>query len=447
MKFGNDLFLEVCYEALRDENGEIIGSVGVAFNVTPGVVAEQKNLELEKQLAHSQKLESLGVLAGGVAHDFNNYLMAIVAFSGSLAEEDNPAVAETAKQIQLVAQQAASVCDQMLVYAGKQDESETRKNMTVSELLIGMERFMLAIVPKSVSVTMELEVPEDLFVSLNPLQIQQVVINALKNACDAVVNESSPEIYIGVERYHSIEANEGNRFGLCSDDHQYVQIIIRDNGCGIVAADLEKVFDLYFTTKSTGHGFGMAVAARIMKDHNAFIEFDAPSDSGTTVRLGLPLVSEPAAVASKEDPVMVVGNDAKISVLVVDDEPTVLSAISMLLNVNGHQVAVADSADRAMQVMNDQRDAIEVMVLDFAMPNCNGLELLQKIRDAGFTQPAVLCSGDILKAQEFAGLQHLPEAVLSKPFRYKDLIEKIRELRIGHQWINDQVSVKADSRI
>jgi PAS domain S-box-containing protein len=429
-----DLVLEICYDALRNPEGEIIGVVGVAMDITPSVMAEQKNRQLEHQLAHSQKLESLGVLAGGVAHDFNNYLMAIVAFAESLGSKEDPETAKTIEQIQQVSMQAAGVCQQMLDFAGDDQALVALEKIELSELMQNMEGFLRAVVPKSITFEMELElqdhVEQNWKVELNHLKIQQVIVNVLKNACDAVEGKPNPRIFVGVSQYEpkDFSIDKSRRFGIYLSDETYVQVVVQDNGYGIEASNIEKLFDLYFTTKETGHGFGMAVVARVMEDHRAFVQIETEAGVGSTIRLAFPAVIEPNGSPVVEVFTHPHFQPDKYNVMIVDDESTVLTAIKRLLEANGHQVFAAQTAAAAISAAGEYGDKIDCFVLDYSMPKCTGLELLHQLRENGYCQPAVLCSGHVLEAKERRDVQYWPEAFLSKPFRYRELFSTIEEL-------------------
>lgn len=429
-----DLVLEIGYDALRDAKGKIIGVVGVAMDITASVIAEQKNRQLEQQLAHSQKLESLGVLAGGVAHDFNNYLMAIVAFAESLAENENPETVKTAGQIQEVSMQAAGVCKQMLDFAGDHHALVVAEQIELPKLLSNMEGFLRAVVPKSILLELELKqedpVDQNWLVELNRFKIQQAIVNVLKNACDAVEGKSNPRILIKVDQYKPQDFSDAKskRFGSYLDDQSYVEVVIQDNGCGIDESNIQKMFDLYFTTKKTGHGFGMAVVARVMEDHGAFVQIETEVGVGSKIHLVFPLLTDSTSVPMVEPQSVSQDQPNKFNVLIVDDESSVLTAIRRLLEANGHQVFSAGTAEKAMGIVGEQGEAIDCFVLDFSMPNCTGMELLHNLREKGHVQPAVLCSGHVLEAKECSDVQYWPEAFLAKPFRYRELFSIIEDL-------------------
>ena len=422
-------YYEILLEKHEQQNGNKKCVIGVGFDVTQSVKADQQKMDLQQTLFHVQKMESLGLLAGGVAHDFNNYLMAIVAFAESLSGRGIDDV--SVEKIKETALQASSVCDQLLVYSGKPSADVFRKEpVELNELVRDVQPLIRAVVPNEIELDFDFD-SRSSFVRVIKGQIHQVVINMIKNSVEAIGKSNDGRVIIRTNRHYE-KSESAQRFGKLALNVEYCQLELRDNGIGILPENLTRIADLYFTTKINGHGFGMAVAARLIEDHGGCMEVESIPGEGSVVRIVLPTQDNEAMlddpVGKEEDSALASDSSTNgFHVLLVDDEPAVLEAVQLVLQSRGHTVSSANSAQQAIEMLDQYGDLIECIVSDFSMPQMNGIKFGDAIRSNGWNQPFVLCSGYSLPVDNTAN-EFVPDLVLMKPYQPKVLDEIIRKM-------------------
>lgn len=272
------------------DTGRLCGVIGAVEEITKLVEARQRNRELEAQVLRIQKLNSLGVLAGGIAHDMNNVLVGMLGHSEiclKKAKEDSPLRSSLA-QIRSAAMSLADLADQMLAYAG--GGARTAEPVDLSRLCRDVMGLIEVSIPKGVEFSLLLQDP------LPPVladggQLQQVVLNIVKNAADAVdplhgkVRLKTGVIFAGAELLERTFVNDGLREG------EYIYLEVTDDGVGMDESTLQQIFDPFFTTKEDGHGLGMAAVLGIVRNHRGAIRVDSKPGDGTTVVLYLPPVT------------------------------------------------------------------------------------------------------------------------------------------------------------
>jgi signal transduction histidine kinase/CheY-like chemotaxis protein len=419
------------------ENHEVSGVVGVGIDISKSVIAENEKLELESRLLQAQKMESLGLLASGVVHDFNNYLGAIIGFCEALEHSERTGDSQPNDgpniplEIKNIAMNAAGVCEQMLIFAGK--STQTKAEVDLSSLVSDMDQFFRAIVSREIGLTFDLA-QQPAFISANRLLIQQAIVNLLKNASEAIRAQSNSKgrILVSTRIVNKLppKSPQGIRIGeveQLADEQSFAMITIQDNGGGIAEEDLQRVFEPYFSKKSHGHGFGLAITAGVVKNHNGVIYCESDT-SGTRTDLVFPIsnIEHTSVVPTIPGPNFKT-NDCK-RILLVDDEKMITDAIGLALQRNGHQVTTANSGSLGLDSIDAGKE-FDCIIIDFSMPEMNGLEFLRKLRDRGVTTPTLMCSGyfDPPKDEDA-----LPHATLVKPYTVKKLTETIAQLCESH---------------
>jgi PAS domain S-box-containing protein len=379
-------------------DGQINGRVWCYRDVTDRVRAEDERRRLEAQMQHVQKLESLGVLAGGIAHDFNNLLVGVLGHAGlalTEVDEDSPAH-ERIQQIQLTAQRAAELTNQMLAYSGK--GRFVLQSADLSEIVGEMTHLLRTVVEKNADVMLDLDPALPAFDG-DPAQIRQVVMNLITNASDAV-GAAPGTISIQTGRIAvTPEYVTDAWIGTDLPAGDYVFVEVRDSGCGMDQATLARIFDPFFTTKFTGRGLGLAAVLGIVRGHKGGIKISSEQGKGTTFRVLLPATTTPVApavVAVKATPVRVAG----ARVLVVDDEPGVRTIARESLRRAGFDVTTVNDGAEAIELLATDR-TFQVVLLDMTMPRMNGTEAFRLIKELQPDLPVVLTSG--YSAQEAVG--------------------------------------------
>ncbi|MGC8877930.1 MAG: CHASE domain-containing protein [Anaerolineae bacterium] len=398
---------------------------GVLIDITEQKRAEEERLQLERRLLHAQKMESLGVLAGGVAHDFNNLLTAMQGHL-EMAQQQITNVASVRWHIESalqVVKRATDLTRQMLAYAGKGQFIVQDVDLN---MLIEQNRAMLS-AAVSRSVTFDLQLAAQLpLIRADIGQMQQVIMNLVTNASEAIG-----------ERHGVITLRTGAQ--VCDQEYlqrscleekppagPYVFIEVSDTGCGMDERTRERMFEPFFTTKFTGRGLGMAAVQGIVRTLHGAIVVDSQPGHGTTVRVLLPVAqssesSAPAPLA----PVALAEVEGKTSstgtILVIDDEDMVCELAADALRLMGLQALTASDGEEGICLFQEHAAEIGCVILDLTMPRQDGVSTYQALRSIRPDVPIILTSGYSLQEvlQRLEGQR--PDGFLHKPYPLEEL--------------------------
>jgi signal transduction histidine kinase/CheY-like chemotaxis protein len=365
----------------------------------------------EEQLAHIQRLESVGRLASGVAHDFNNLLMVILGYTQSMIEtcEDEETVADL-EIVQSAGESAATLAAKLLAF-GRQQVMQPVV-VQANDLVRSARSLLRKSLPADVELALELD-DEAGAIQVDPIQIEQVLINLALNARDAMA-EGGGQLTLATRR-------------VPSGAHGAVELCVRDTGVGMTLEVQERVFEPFYTTKEVGRGtgLGLAMVHGIVVQSGGSIHIDSTPGRGTTVTVRLPQV-ETAAPPLSAVPSQPGLELAGLTVLVVDDEVRVRETVVRLLQERGCDVIEAADAVEAVDLAELER--FDLMVLDVVMPGMSGVDLLSALRSRGHGQPALLMSGHAAEKVAEAGGLNAP--LVQKPFTVDDLEQALaRALR------------------
>jgi two-component system, cell cycle sensor histidine kinase and response regulator CckA len=402
-----------------------------AFDITERVQANEARLGMERKLLEAQKLESIGLLAGGVAHDFNN-LLAVIQGNAEILKDHAREGAENEelrraclKNIEDTCKRAADLVSQMLAYSGR--GRFVTRSLDLNRELENIAQLLRVTLSKKVELCFQLQEP------LSPIeadsaQIQQVVINLVTNAAEAIeqaqgritLRSGETEIAVHAERDGELATAEMKRMAFFE---------VEDTGVGMDAATLERIFDPFFTTKFTGRGLGLAAIQGIVRGHGGSIEVQSELGKGTCFRVCLPLGAHDA-LASVE-----FSNDPKISledwkgeglVLVADDEYGIREVAGAILERAGFQIIQAADGVEAMELFHAHQDQLALVLLDFTMPRMGGEEAFRQMHESRASIPVILCSG-YGRQDAIAGVdQSLLAGFLPKPFTAEQLLDRVR---------------------
>ncbi len=434
---GEVRMVEASAQLERDEQGKPWRLTGALFDVTERRRAEQERSELAHKMMHAQKLESLGVLSAGVAHDFNNLLVGILG-NGELALADaalTPATRLLLDRVVEAALQAAGLTRQLLAYTG-------RGHVRMSELDLsahvrGIGELLRASVPRSIE--LELSLGEQLpAVRADADQLQQVTMNLILNAAEAY-GEGSGRVAV---RTFAAQIREPARHDLSAPQPltagRYVVFEVADQGSGMDASTLQRIFDPFFSTKFTGRGLGLAAVLGIARSHRAVLTVDSAQRVGTRFRVHFPALSESRARAAqergqgaaegKED----FAHDSALrgrTALVIDDEPRVRQVELGILQGLGMRVIEAADGAQALELLRAHHQDIDVALLDLVMPGLDPASTLRGLRSIKPGLPVLVQSG-YTEEEAVHRLHELDEQLLfiAKPFSPQQLIEKISKL-------------------
>jgi PAS domain S-box-containing protein len=403
--------------------------VAVSRDVTGIVNAAEERRKLEERIQQAQKLESLGMMAGGVAHDFNNLLTPILG-DASLALMDLPDDSEVRvhlQKIQRAAHRAASLTNQLLDYAGI--GSIDTEPLDLSRLVLEMGQLLQSAVSKKAVLAYDLanNLPA---IDGDASQLSQVVMNLITNASEAIETRQPRERRIAI-RSGTVEADRKSLsqvlLGEVLPEGTYVYFEVEDTGCGMDAETRARIFDPFFTTKFSGRGLGLAAVLGIVRKHGGAIEIESAVNRGTRVRVLCPAVGQQVQRAKSQelDP----GSwRASGTVLVADDDEGACELMAETLGRTGLRVLRAHDGAQAAEIFREHADAIRLVVLDRTLSGESGAQALEDIRRIRRDVPVLLVSGYSQEdsAQRFAG-EH-GDGFLQKPFLPETLLEKVRDL-------------------
>ena len=379
---------------------------------------------MEARLSESQRWEGLANLAGGVAHDFNNLITSIVGNVHLIQMEGRPQprLAESLDAILESSRLATELARQMLAYAGKSTLSV--RPFQLGQVLENMEKVLKA--ATSSRARIELEVAPELPAVLgDPTQIQQIVLNLVINAMEAIDRRDGLVRVSLTRAVFTVEQTQGCVCRELPPAGEYVVLTVRDNGAGIPADVLPRIFEPFFTTKFTGRGLGLAAVAGIVHNHGGAIAVHSVVHGGTEVEIRLPATRRAAEaksfVSSDELPAL-----PQLRILVVEDEDSLLQLACRILERHGHVVLAASDGEAALRLVRERDGALDLVFADVLMPRMTGLELAATLRAEFPALPILLTSGHLPGQSEEAF--HLSDAFLAKPYHYKDMFRKIHEI-------------------
>lgn len=387
---------------------------------------------IHTQLLHTQKLEAIGRLAGGISHDFNNLLTVILGYSDLIMEEtsDNADVYELAQEIKQVAQQATSLPRQLLAFSRKQVlQSEV---VNVNSMLQKMSKFLTRMIREDIEFTINFY-SDNTFVEVDPGQIEQVIMNLVLNACDAIPNGG--KLSISTEHVHINP--RVSEFMVDAVFGDFVCICVADNGCGIDKEHLPYVFEPFFTTKlNENSGLGLSVVYGIVKQHDGWIHLDSSKKRGTTIKVFLPFCKNVFCHEEEDSQTSVElyqGQGEKI--LLVEDDVQVCRFTSRILQRNGYDVFKAHSAEEAIDIFLEKDGQFDLMISDLILPKKNGLELAEHLVQQKNHLPVILSTGyaDQKLPTHFTSKNRL--RLLKKPYSVSDLLYSIRQI-LNHQSVS-----------
>jgi signal transduction histidine kinase/CheY-like chemotaxis protein len=401
---------------MRDQRSDQIGTLWLLHDLTRQRQAEQKNVELEGWVRKSQKLETLGVMAGGVAHDFNN-LLTVILGSADLVKDTlseaklNP---QDALNIIIAAERATELTTQMLTYSGQ--AASTPSPLNVNALCREIAELLQSAVSKKA--TFESQFSKNLpMVVADRGQLSQVILNLITNASDALGDEVG-RITL---RTDLIE--------VATSDHestQHVIIEVSDTGSGMDAQTTARIFDPFYTTKFAGRGLGLANVIGIIESHGGRIKVASEIGRGTTFTVALPAAS--AVAIEKLHLELPPDKVSPGTALLVDDEPEVRRITQRMLERLGYRVLDATNGREALEVFATHGQDVCVVLLDMTMPEMDGATTHRELRRDNATLPIVLMSG--YADTTTSNTPHDDYTTyIKKPFRYELLDAEVRRVR------------------
>jgi two-component system, cell cycle sensor histidine kinase and response regulator CckA len=412
-KEGNIIDVSISGAVYRNKKGNPRGSV-----VTLRDISEQK--KLKRQLQQIQKMEAIGTLAGGIAHNFNNLLMGIQGRTALMClemESHHPHM-EQLKGIEDCIKSSVKLTEQLLGFArgGKYEVKQTDMNEMIGK---SADRFGQI----KEEVTIHLKFQTDLWpVEVDQKQIEQVLLNLYVNAWQAM--PGGGDLYIQTE---NVVVDDNCKRSYQLKPGKYIQISLTDTGVGMDKTIQERIFDPFFTTRrmDRGAGLGLASVYGIIKNHGGFIDFYSQKDIGTTFKIHLP-VSEKEPVKEKNAYEKILRGTEKI--LFVDDEAMILDVGRDMIESLGYEVLIAKNGMEAVEIYEKNMEKLDMVILDIIMPVMDGAETYNKLKEINPDIKVLLSSGYGINGQATEIMDRGCNGFIQKPFNIKTLSKKIRDV-------------------
>ena len=383
---------------------------------------------LEAQLRHASKMEAVGTLAGGIAHDFNNLLQAITGYTEILLmgkEREDPDYHKL-RHIQSSADRAGELIQQILTFSRKV-ESKLRP-VNLNKEVEQVEKLLKRTIPKMIHIELNLE--EDLkVINADSGQVEQVMMNLAVNARDAM--PEGGELVIETENVTLGEQYSRTHLGIMPGE--YVLLSVSDTGNGMDKETLEHIFEPFYTTKETGKGtgLGLAMVYGIVKSHNGYIMCYSEPGQGTTFKIYFPAIEgeskeqEPGPAKEKELP------GGSETILLVDDEESLLSLGAEMLERFGYRVLTARDGEEALKQYREKRDEISLIILDLIMPGMGGKHCLEELLRMNPQIKVVIASGYSINVPTKEAIEVGAKGFIRKPYNIKQMLKVVREILDG----------------
>lgn len=389
-------------------------------DITERKYLAEEQRKLEQQLFHSQKMEAIGKLAGGVAHDFNNILAGIQGLVSLMLinrPSDDPIHGKLTK-IEEQIKRGSSLTKQLLNLA--HEEKHDKKIIDINELL---RKSLQLFVEAKKGIEVNLNLGSSIHpVEADPGQIEQVILNLFINADHAMPDGGSITLATDII---TISESDSKRFELKPGD--YIKISVSDTGVGMDSETMKKIFDPFFTTKSGqgGTGLGLASAYGIIRNHNGLIKAYSEPGHGSTFTIYLP--SAPGTIEDRE---MLPAKNifyGSGTILIVDDEQPVLEAASEMLNILGYRALQASTGEEALSIYREKRDTIDLVILDMIMPVMGGSQVLKALREINPDVRIILSSGYVMQGNAVKVIEYEYSSFMQKPYSITDLSRIVHE--------------------
>ena len=418
--------------------------ISVAFiyllHLNRKILVAQKSLKeeivvrsnLERQLMHSQRVESLGHLTGGIAHDFNNMLASIIGYTElsmlSDTVKNDEKVMGYLNQVITASNNSSDLIKQMLAFSRTEGATGTRADILISNLVNDIYRLLKPVLPSSINLVTK-PFDKSIFVNTDSGMITQVIVNLYLNAKDAMQNSHGEiSLAIDVVSFDTLDT-------FCTSCHQdirgdFVSVSVKDNGSGINADNIAHLFDPFFSTKDVGKGTGMGLSMvhGIVHKLDGHILVDSEVGKGTTITILLPKTDKSKKNTS---PVNLLANNQDKSrninhhIVVVDDEVSLTVYLSEMLKQQGFKVSSFNHSEKALGFIKDNSEDIDLVITDQTMPFLTGVELSEKMNNDSKGVPVIICSGFSKTIIDDIGLTQNIKFILSKPIQSDELLEKI----------------------
>ncbi|MGA9364954.1 MAG: PAS domain S-box protein [Bacteroidota bacterium] len=414
-KDGSEFPVWLSTSVIRDERNTPTALIGVARDISD-------HKQLQQQLIQAQKMEGIGTLAGGVAHDFNNILAIILAYTSRLlrGKSEPNKVSEGLEAIRKAVQRGAGLVRQLLTFARKTDVAfeSVNVNSTIEELT----KLLAETFPETITFTLRLDkdIPS---IIADHNQIHQALLNLCVNARDAMSNNGTLTLMTKAVT----GAELGKRFPEAHEE-AYVHLCVMDTGVGMNEATRCRIFEPFFTTKEGGNGtgLGLSVAYGIMKNHRGFIDVESEPGIGTTFNLYLPVAQDAPGHFEELDQDEAPGGTETI--LVIEDDEVLLGLIGVLLKEKGYKVLVARDGSEAIDIYREHCHEVALVFADMGLPILGGWEAFSRIKELNPQVKVIFTSGYLDSSAKSELLKGGARDFIQKPFEPERLLGRFRQV-------------------
>jgi two-component system, cell cycle sensor histidine kinase and response regulator CckA len=421
---GRHRHLLLTFVPISDKSGDVIEVLGICHDFSAQKEAEEKQRNLTRQLTQAQKMESVGRLAGGVAHDFNNMLGVIIGYTelAMVKAAASPELHEDLNEIFKAARRAAEITQQLLAFARKQTIAPQR--IDLNETIEGTLNMLRRLIRENIDLAW---LPgKGLWpVKMDRAQVDQILANLCVNACDAIDSVGRITIETGNAIFDDADGNDHAGF----IPGEFVGLSVSDNGSGIDKPIQDLIFEPFFTTKDPGQGTGLGLATvyGIIKQNKGFINVYSEPQSGTTIRIYLPR-DDGRPVGARMDSDDSVPPGRTETVLLVEDNHAILMLTKKMLEGLGYQTLHAATPGQAIELSDKHAGDIHLLITDVVMPEMNGRELSARLQAKRPQLKCIYMSGYTADVIAHQSVLENGMHFLQKPFSRKDLAVKIREV-------------------
>ena len=399
---------------IKDEEGNPIKFIGSLRDIS-------KRKELENQLLHTQKMESIGTIAGGIAHNFNN-ILGIIIPNAELAIDDVPdgsLAKECLDDILTASLRASDLVQQMLSFAHKSLNELEPVNLT--PIIKDCLRLLRATIPTTIEISQDISCEVDT-VFANPSHMSQVLMNLCTNAAQAM-DEHGGVLEVTLKNIEFEKQDEE----LEIKSGCYVELTVSDTGHGIEHEIVDRIFDPYFTTKEvgTGTGMGLSVVHGIVKSCHGVITVHSEPGKGSIFQVLLPVLESETQQKAGEPEALPTGNE---KILFIDDEESIVKMVKRILERLGYQVETKTNPAEALELFRSGPDRFDLVITDMTMPKIAGEKLVKEILNIRANMPIILCTGYHEKISEEKAGELGVKALVLKPFVVRDFTLTVRKV-------------------
>ncbi|MDD5167399.1 MAG: ATP-binding protein, partial [Syntrophales bacterium] len=420
---GEERIMSIQAARIYNLQGEVIGAIQTTQDITEHIRIQKEQEKLQSQLIQSQKMEAIGTLAGGVAHDFNNILTAIIGYGSIMkmkVQKDDP-LQSLIEHILTSSERAAHLTQGLLAFSRKQVINP--KPVEINSIVRNVEKLLMRVIGEDIDFSTRLA-REDLIVMADAGQMEQVLMNLATNARDAMP-EGGVFTISTQEAVLTEDFINAHGYGKPGEN---ALISVSDTGIGMDEQTRAKIFDPFFTTKELGKGtgLGMAIVYGIVKQHNGNINVYSEPGKGTTFRIHLPLIATQTEAFPTEPSAQPRGGIETI--LLAEDDQMVRDLSASILSDFGYRVIGAVDGQDAIERFSKHADEIDLIILDVIMPKKTGREVYDVVRSKKPKTPVLFISGYTADILHKKGVFEEGIQFISKPVSPFDLLRKIRDL-------------------